>query len=1547
MAVLDNINSVAKYESKLLMRSWFYRVFLILAILVLSIFNFAFLVVPENPQFWIMRALPSNIPYINLLLLNTGQAVIAVFLSSEFLKSDKKLDTSEVFYVHPLSNAEYVIGKIWGNMNVFIRLNLIIICLVIIFNIVSGVSIDWGSYVVYFFLISVPTLIYIFGLSIGCMLIIKNQAITFVLLLGYIALTLFYISDKFYYLFDYMVYNTPLVKSSIVGFTNWASLINHRLMYILIGFGFICISIFLFRRLPNTQYGRYRWLTLAFCFIFAGLFAGFRHVNAFMSASHLREKYIEINNKYVNTPQMVVDDYDIYIEQFPSTIAASVTMHGIVQETSSVFTFCLNPSLTVREIKENGKELSFTRDNQIILINFGRILETGDTTTYVIKYDGRINEQFCYLDIPDDLLREKYASDLFNIDKKYSFQTENYILFTPEIYWYPRPGVSYSNENPDWQRVYFSNYHTTVKTINGLLAITQGTRLAPREKMASIRSNEYDSNDGTIRPVGGMRGGGTMMFFGGGPMGGMGGMFGGGGGGPRPPQGGGNQQFQNRPVGGGGGGQQPQSGGNQQFQGRPINGGQSQGQARPPQGGDVQQQARQPQGGGDVQQGQARQQGGGGRGQQTQGGDVQQQARQPQGGGDVQQRQRRAQGGDGQPIQRAQRDESEGGQQFQRQQRPDGEQSPGGGTVRIQGGALDSAAIARMRVDPEFRERMRDSMMIRVREAGGEPGRPEQNPENGERGQQVQQPRRLNGEQGQGRPESENGRQVQRPQRVESEGGQQGQQPRRLNEDQGQQFQRAPRPDREQSQGGEEFRIRGGVQDSATMTRFRNDSEFRERMRDSIMRMREDGDSVRFFVRGGGEYITQSPDGGNVRERMLINDDNTEIPDSPPDSIFIFQTDYPTPAISLIIGDYEQKCVEVDHAIFSMWNLKGNDFYSEAFESILDTIPYQIRLRRQSFENNYALNYSFRRFSVIEVPVQFSSYVRAWTKAEEVMQPEMVLFPEKGCIFNNLDIARQIPIQKTFAKRMGREMSDNDAYINVFNNFLMTFQRSEGAREFSMDRGTANIVVKPNSYFLFPQLYNFRYNIFSSDWTIANRLIELYLQDLSDNNMMRQMNGISNNEKANILIQKHPFKELLNDPEQRDLLDNIISLKAKMLFAPAELKIGNLEFTDSLRAYLNNNRFSNLRFEDLLNEMSQISKVDLSAPIATWNAPTQLPAYIVAQPEITYIINRDVEVYVTKIQITNNSDTDGIINLEINFSGGGGAFMAGGGRGGGGGGFMINTVTSNMRSDDYDPRAKRKIALAAHETKLIVNVWDEAPRSINVNTLISSNLPNLINMTASNITREQNVPIDQEGDFVLSNVSITARGEVIVDNEDTDLFELSRPDIVGLLPKWFDAVDDDSFMYAGVQGWRPPLQWTLTTNAGYYGTHIRSAYVIKSGSGSQTATWKIPVPSKGLYDLFYYVYKPDELRRNNNFRGNIEYRFKVQYDDGQDNAYVNLRRADDGWYKIGTYFFNDDTIKVVLTNEISGVRMVTADAVKIVRRTSSTDSESNIDGTEL
>ena len=66
---------------------------------------------------------------------------------------------------------------------------------------------------------------------------------------------------------------------------------------------------------------------------------------------------------------------------------------------------------------------------------------------------------------------------------------------------------------------------------------------------------------------------------------------------------------------------------------------------------------------------------------------------------------------------------------------------------------------------------------------------------------------------------------------------------------------------------------------------------------------------------------------------------------------------------------------------------------------------------------------------------------------------------------------------------------------------------------------------------------------------------------------------------------------------------------------------------------------------------------------------------------------------------------------------------------------------------------------------------------------------------------------------------------------------------------WLDEVEETPFKYSGISWWRPPSQWTATTNDRYYGKYICSAFVIKSGDGSQTATWKVPVPEVGQYDL--------------------------------------------------------------------------------------------------
>jgi len=210
MISLHNIFSIAKYERKTLLRSWFFRIFSVLSLLILFALNFGMIIEGGGDQGWAIRSIPAAIPYFNLLILNVAQAIIAVFLASDFLKRDKKLDTTEVIYMRSMTNGEYVIGKTWGNLQVFLVLNIAVVLMALIFNMLSQqTSVNWESYGIYLVLISVPTLVFIMGLSFLLMSVIRNQAITFVLILGYIGITLFLLEDRFYYIFDYMAFNIP------------------------------------------------------------------------------------------------------------------------------------------------------------------------------------------------------------------------------------------------------------------------------------------------------------------------------------------------------------------------------------------------------------------------------------------------------------------------------------------------------------------------------------------------------------------------------------------------------------------------------------------------------------------------------------------------------------------------------------------------------------------------------------------------------------------------------------------------------------------------------------------------------------------------------------------------------------------------------------------------------------------------------------------------------------------------------------------------------------------------------------------------------------------------------------------------------------------------------------------------------------------------------------------------------------------------------------------------------------------------------------------
>lgn len=1121
MIHLNNIFSVSKYESKLLMRSWFFKVFAVLSVLLIGFASVGILEMNQHA----FNSIPSLVAYNLMLYFNVVQAIVSIFLASEYLKRDKQLDTSEVFYVRPLSNAEYLLGKMWGTIRVFLMLNLVVMVIAITISyIYMQENVSPLSFLLYFALLNIPTLVYIVGLSTLLMLVIKNQALTFVILLGYIGLTLFYVGDKCYYLFDYMGFNIPLVKSTITGFSDLQGILIHRLLYFLLGLGFILCSISLFRRLPNSPRALFPWKVASVFMLSAALVCGGYHVGVYIIKENFQQKMISLNNQYVHEPKMEVDSCYIEVVQEREVLNFKTHIQGTPIKDASTFIFTLNPGFQITSVHTDGKPVDFRREEHLLWLDFPQVLTKNDSVRFTIEYEGMIDERICYLDIPEELLieQEKFMNT-FNIGKRYSYQTETYTLLTPESYWYPRPGVCYSSESPDWQQCYFSNFQMRVKPNQGLTALSQGER------------------------------------------------------------------------------------------------------------------------------------------------------------------------------------------------------------------------------------------------------------------------------------------------QLEA--------------------------------------------DSVTTT---------------------------------------------------------------------FNPEYPLQSLSLIIGKYNDFSIMVDETQYAVWYLDGHDFFSHELDLIQDTIPSILADVRFSYENQIGMYYPFKRFSIVEVPAHFTGYSRAWTQAQEQMQPEMVLVPEK--MYNNwrFNVKGQKEMRKQGngrgggrgGRRGGQTMTDYDIQMGVMRDMLFFMLDKNAGVDFrSGQMGRNTVSMKASPYYIFPQMYNFRYNVYSSEWPVANRMIELLLQDEGGGNMwVRNINGLSNDEKSLMLMQEHPFKDLQNDIEHRDLINNLIKLQGKKLFLDAERQLGVLAFQDTLYAHIKANAFQNLSFEALLDTLGQIAGTDIKSQLQEWNHPSELTEFMIGTPTVSRVETATMEIYQAEIVISNLSDKAGSVNMKIQFWSQGGN-------------------TDYQIFDGEEKPTEWIIDFAPHETKKIVTHWEETPGTFLINTLFSKNLP--VQVNARNNRVENIYTLTPEGEYLLSEDFLKNQEEIIVDNEDSLLFALSVPPPSGFLGEWINHnTDEEDFKYIGVNEWHAPARWTKTTDQNYYGQSIRSSVIIRSGKGNQYAQWKIPVPGPGRYELYYHVRRPEQLRRENRWgKKKYFYHFIVssEVDEYEEEAELNMRQAYDGWNLIDTYGLTGDTLVVRLTDE-SELNMISADAVKIVKK---------------
>jgi ABC-type transport system involved in multi-copper enzyme maturation permease subunit len=472
----QTVKMIAGFEMKTLLRSWFFRIFAGLSIIGLGIFNVAVFVDASNAP-WFYRALPAAIPYADLIILNLGQAIVAVFLASEFMKQDRKNDTVEVIYARSMTNAQYIIGKALGVISVFMILNFIILILGMGFSFLSADSAKGGfEFLFYPILISIPTLVFILGLSFFLMTVLKNQAITFIILLGYIALTIFYLDQKFYHLFDYIAYRVPMMNSMIGGFGNLTEIIIHRSLYFLIGLGLIFFTVFRLNRLPQSKTFRFLPLLFALIFIGSGVYLAAVYVNLKKGIIEEKQQIISLNNKYADNAKVYIDNCNLELEHIEDIIKVKANLQVTNRNNKNIDTliFSLNPALNISSIEIDNKETEFKRELHLIKIACSKQFEPKSSKQIKLQYEGSINENTHLLDVNLEDYRDNFPLEMFRVRKRFAYLQKNFVCLTSESLWYPISGVTYASNKPAFYQPDFTMFKLKVKTSDDLTAVSQG-----------------------------------------------------------------------------------------------------------------------------------------------------------------------------------------------------------------------------------------------------------------------------------------------------------------------------------------------------------------------------------------------------------------------------------------------------------------------------------------------------------------------------------------------------------------------------------------------------------------------------------------------------------------------------------------------------------------------------------------------------------------------------------------------------------------------------------------------------------------------------------------------------------------------------------------------------------------------------------------------------------------------------------------------------------------------------------------------------------------
>jgi len=636
--------------------------------------------------------------------------------------------------------------------------------------------------------------------------------------------------------------------------------------------------------------------------------------------------------------------------------------------------------------------------------------------------------------------------------------------------------------------------------------------------------------------------------------------------------------------------------------------------------------------------------------------------------------------------------------------------------------------------------------------------------------------------------------------------------------------------------------------------------------------------------------------------------------------MYIFKPENPLPQISLVIGEYETLSTVVDSIEYSVFVKPGHDYFSHLFTELRDeNLTKWIREQKNGFESSFGGTYPYPRLSLIEVPIQFYAFNRAWSGESQTVQPEMVFLPEKGYGFYGSNFESDIERYKISHSDRWTLQDMQEYVLETFISYLIHginyYDEPYQNREDYYHSFLIGDRAPWQSYSMFSQYTHFLFHVVSDEYPFITSMIENYIMYKS------RGPNYSINRLASLHLKDISLHDNLNDLSQKTLARQLLKAKSDEYFAILEAKIGERELTETIHEFIESNVYSSGSPYELFEAMQHKYAIDLNDDLREWYARKGLPGYVVTDGVYYEIIHNERTYHQARFTIHNLEPVDSYL--------------------------LMQCKDYDSAIDDW---INYQVSLKGNQSKEIGIIFDSQPTLIEIHTLLSQNIPNRMRVGLKKENTDEETPIFDGERIVGEQFVYEKPGEIIVDNEDAGF------QIIEEKPRW-------QFLQSLIQPEETTVEfprtffgytfetfdtWSYYSNESFFGLYAKTTYIISGGNGQNKVRWTAELPEEGEYDLYYYSFYYDlgifpsswELEKKHpQFKDATavdDYNFLIYHDNGIEKI---KRKISDYYHEydnpvevhLGTYYFSKGAAKIELTDETDGL-YIFADAVKWVKR---------------